>query len=209
MKRAGVPSGKENLVTSANDAAKAAAKIGFPVVMKIVSPDILHKTEIGGVKLNLDSQTAVRKAYNEIIANAEKAEPNAKIDGVLVAQMVKGGVETILGTFTDPTFGPVVMFGLGGIFAETLKDVTFRVAPFGIREASQMIREIKGHAILQGARGAPPADVQALAKALSALSIFAVANADKLESVDINPFLVLPKGKGAVALDALLVPRTS
>lgn len=207
MKRAGIPSGKESLVQSASDAAAAAAKIGFPVVMKIVSPDILHKTEIGGVKLNLDSQAAVRKAYTEIVANAKKAAPNAQIDGVLVAQMVKGGVETILGTFTDPTFGPVVMFGLGGIFAEVLKDVTFRVAPFGVREASQMIQEIKGSAMLKGARGAPPADVQVLAKALSALSIFAVANADRLESIDINPFLVMEKGKGGVALDALLVPR--
>jgi acyl-CoA synthetase (NDP forming) len=209
MKKAGIPSGRESLVTNAADAAKAAARIGFPVVMKIVSPDILHKTEIGGVKLNLDSQAAVRKAYTEIMANAKKREPNARIDGVLIAKMVKGEVETILGTFTDPTFGPVVMFGLGGIFAEILKDVTFRVAPFGVREATQMIKEIKGYGMLLGARGKPPADIPALAKALSALSIFAVANKDTLESVDINPFLVMEKGKGGVALDALLVPRKS
>lgn len=207
MKKAGIPAGRESLAKTAGDAAKAAARIGFPVVMKIVSPDIMHKTEIGGVVLNLSSQSAVRKAFNEIVANAEKAEPNARIDGVLVAKMIGGGVETILGTFRDPTFGPVVMFGLGGIFAEALKDVTFRVAPFGIKEANEMIREIKGYTILKGARGAPPADVAALAKALSNLSIFAAANADTLESVDVNPFVVHPKGKGAVALDALIVPR--
>lgn len=207
MKKAGIPAGRESLAKTAGDAAKAAARIGFPVVMKIVSPDIMHKTEIGGVVLNLSSQSAVRKAFNEIIANAEKAEPNARIDGVLVAKMIGGGVETILGTFRDPTFGPVVMFGLGGIFAEALKDVTFRVAPFGIKEANEMIREIKGYTILKGARGAPPADIAALAKALSNLSIFAAANADTLESVDVNPFVVHPKGKGAVALDALIVPR--
>jgi acyl-CoA synthetase (NDP forming) len=207
MKRAGIPTGRESLAKTAADAAKAAARIGFPVVMKIVSPDILHKTEIGGVVLNLSSQSAVRKAFNDIVANAKKAEPEARIDGVLVAKMIGGGVETILGTFRDPTFGPVVMFGLGGIFAEALKDVTFRVAPFGAREAAEMIREIKGYSILRGARGAPPADVAALAKALSNLSILAAANADTLESVDVNPFVVHEKGKGAVALDALIVPR--
>lgn len=207
MKKAGIPAGRESLARTAGDAAKAAARIGFPVVMKIVSPDILHKTEIGGVVLNLNSQSAVRKAFNDIVKNAEKADPKARIDGVLVAKMIGGGVETILGTFRDPTFGPVVMFGLGGIFAEALKDVTFRVAPFNTREATEMIREIKGYSILQGARGAPPADVAALAKALSNLSIFAAANADTLESVDVNPFVVHEKGKGAVALDALIVPR--
>ena len=207
LKRAGVPAAHESLASSPADAAKKAAAIGFPVVMKIVSPDILHKTEIGGVKLNLGSQSAVRKAYGEILASARKAEPDARIDGILVAKMIGGGVETILGTFRDPTFGPVVMFGLGGIFAEALKDVTFRVAPFGVREAARMIRDIKGYSILEGARGAPPADIAALAKALSQLSIFAVANADRLESIDVNPFLVLEKGKGAVALDALLVPQ--
>ena len=118
MKKAGIPTGRESLVKSPADAAKAAARIGFPVVMKIVSPDILHKTEIGGVVLNLNSQSAVRKAFNDIMANAKKAEPDARIDGVLVAKMIGGGVETILGTFRDPAFGPVVMFGLGGIFAE-------------------------------------------------------------------------------------------
>ena len=207
LARAGVPSGRESLATSPADAAKKAERIGFPVVMKIVSPDILHKTEIGGVKLNLASKSAVRKAYAEIIANAQNSEPGARIDGVLVAKLIGGGVETILGTFRDPTFGPVVMFGLGGIFAEALKDVTFRVAPFGVREAARMIRDIQGYSILEGARGAPPADTAALAKALSQLSIFAIANADRSESIDVNPFLVLEKGKGAVALDAFLGPR--
>jgi len=209
IKKAGIPTGRESLAKTSADAAKAAVRIGFPVVMKIVSPDIMHKTEIGGVVLNLNSQSAVRKAFNMIVTNAKEAEPAARIDGVLIAKMIGGGVETILGTFRDPAFGPVVMFGLGGIFAEALKDVTFQIAPFGVKEATEMIREIKGYTILQGARGAPPADIPALAKALSNLSIFAAANADTLESVDINPFVVHPKGKGAVALDALVVPVKS
>ena len=120
--------------------------------------------------------------------------------------MIAGGVETILGVKRDPAFGPVVVFGLGGIFVEVLGDVTQRLAPFGVAEAHEMIREVKGFALLDGARGAAPADVDALAEALSRLSVLAHANADRIESIDINPFLVLPKGEGAFAVDALIVP---
>ena len=121
--------------------------------------------------------------------------------------MVAGGVETIVGVVQDPTFGPVVMFGLGGVFVEVLKDVTFRVAPFDVAEAQRMIREIRGFAVLEGVRGAPPADVDALASMLSALSRFAAANADLIESIDLNPVRVMPEGQGVVPLDALLVPE--
>jgi acyl-CoA synthetase (NDP forming) len=121
--------------------------------------------------------------------------------------LISGGVETIVGVVSDPVFGPVVMFGLGGVFVEVLKDVTFRLAPFGVDEAHRMIREIRGFAMLEGVRGAPPADVDALAEMLAALSRFAAANAGRIDSIDLNPVRVLERGKGVMALDALIVPR--
>ena len=204
---AGVPAIPERIAGSSSEAAEAAEMAGFPVVMKIVSPDILHKSEIGGVILNVATRDAAETAYRDLLARAEAHAPDARIDGVLVAPMVSGGVETILGVVRDPVFGPVVMFGLGGIFVEVLKDVTFRIAPFGIDEARRMIREVRGYPMLQGVRGAPPSDEDALADALARLSVFAAANADVLETIDVNPFIVLPKGEGAVAVDALIAVR--
>lgn len=195
------------VAVNAGDAAAAAESFGFPVVAKIVSPDILHKTEIGGVMLNLQSSEQVAKAFDELMSRAKSAKPNAKIEGVLVAPMIKGGVECILGVQRDPVFGPVVMFGLGGVLVEALRDVSFRLAPFDKSEALRMIDSIKARAVLDGWRGAPPADIEALAEALVALSRFAAAAGDRLESVDINPFVALPKGKGAMALDAVLVVK--
>lgn len=209
LKKAGIPAGREALATSADDAAKKAARLGFPVVLKIVSPDIQHKTEIGGVVLKLESQAAVKSAYTDIMKRVTKAAPKAQIDGILVCKMLSGGVETILGTYRDPVFGQMVMFGLGGILTEVLGDVTFKTAPFSKREAMDMIKGIKGYAVLAGARGKAPADVDALAEALSNLSIFAAANADTLESVDVNPFVVFDKGKGAASLDALIVRQSN
>ncbi len=206
---AGVPAVPERIVGSAGEAAEAAEATGFPVVMKIVSADILHKSEIGGVILNVASREAAETAYRDLLARAEAHAPDARIDGVLVAPMVTGGVETILGVVRDPVFGPVVMFGLGGIFVEVLKDVTFRIAPFGVEEARRMIREVRGYPMLEGVRGAPPADEDALAEALARLSAFAAANGDVLETIDVNPFIVLPKGEGAVAVDALIAVRAN
>ena len=163
-------------------------------------------SEIGGVLLDVADEAAARDGYATLITRAKTARPDANIDGVVVAPMIAGGVETILGVKRDPAFGPVVVFGLGGIFVEVLGDVTQRLAPFGVAEAHEMIREVKGFALLDGARGAAPADVDALAEALSRLSVLAHANADRIESIDINPFLVLPKGEGAFAVDALIVP---
>lgn len=205
----GIPVPQEGLAKSAAEAAKIAAGMGFPVVMKIVSPDIQHKSEVGGVLLNVADRAAAEAGFRTLMERVGKAAPQAKLEGVLVAPMVKGGVETILGVVCDPVFGPVVMFGLGGIFVEVFKDVTFRLAPFGVDEARTMLREIKGHAMLKGVRGAPPADEDALAHALAQLSAYAAANADTLESIDVNPFIVLPKGQGAVAVDALIVPRAA
>lgn len=204
---AGIPCAREELVTSAQAAVVAAGRIGFPLVMKIVSPDIQHKSEIGGVLLNVGSTEEVRHGYATLIDRAQTRAAGARLTGVLLAQQVKGGVETILGVSRDPVFGPMVMFGLGGVFVEVLKDVTFRRAPFGRDEARRMIREVKGYAMLQGVRGAPPADEEALVEAIARLAAFAAAQGDELESIDINPFIVLPRGQGAVAVDALIETR--
>jgi len=204
---AGIPCAREEVVASAQAAVEAAGRIGFPLVMKIVSPDIQHKSEIGGVLLNVGSVDDVRQGYATLMDRAQTRAPGARLAGVLLAQQVKGGVETILGVSRDPVFGPMVMFGLGGVFVEVLKDVTFRRAPFGRDEARRMIREVKGYAMLQGVRGAPPADEDALVEALARLSAFAAAQGDALESIDINPFIVLPRGQGAVAVDALVETR--
>lgn len=206
LAKAGIPAIDERLATTAGEAGIWAAEIGFPVAMKLVSADIPHKSEIGGVLLNVADEAAARGAYDSLIERATMAQPDAKVDGVVVAPMISGGVETILGVKRDPVFGPVVLFGLGGIFVELLGDVTQRLAPFGVEEAHEMMREVKGFPLLDGARGAEPSDVDALAQALSRLSVFADENADRIESIDINPFLVLPKGQGALAVDALIVP---
>ena len=205
---AGLPVIEQRLAATADEAVAAADALGYPVVMKIVSADILHKSDIGGVALNLSDADAVRTAFDNIMTKAAVAMPDAALEGCLVAPMAGAGVETILGVQSDPVFGPVVMFGLGGIFVEALGDVTFRVAPFGPDEAHRMIREIKAYPVLEGLRGQPPADIDALADALSRLSLFAAAHAGQLETLDLNPFLVRPRGEGAVALDAVLVTRT-
>src|SRR5258706_876272 len=205
LAEAGLPVGEDTLATSAAEAADAARKAGGPVAMKIASADILHKTEVGGVVLGVEGPDAAEAAFERIQRNAAHHAPDARIDGVLVSPMVDGGTECILGAKIDPVFGPVIVFGLGGIYTEVLKDVAFRCAPFGTETALQMIGELKGSAILKGARGQPPANLHALASAISSLSLFAAANADALESVEMNPLRALPDR--CVALDALIVKR--
>ena len=208
LERIGVPVNRSRLARTADEAAAAAEVLGFPVVLKVVSGDVLHKTDVGGVKLGLADATAVREAFAEIMRAVPAHLPQARIDGCLVAPMVLGGlVETILGVANDPVFGPVVMFGLGGVLVEALGDVSFRVAPFDEAEAHRMIREIRTFKVLEGLRGAPPADIDAIANALSALSRFAAAHRDEIVSMEANPFLVRPKGEGAVALDAVVVTK--
>ena len=204
---AGVPVVEERSCSTAEEAVTAATRLGFPVALKIASPGILHKTEIGGVELALAGPDDVRSAFAAVTGKARLAHPEARIDGVLVSRMVTGGVETIFGVQDDPTFGPVVMFGLGGIFVETLNDVVFRVAPFEDDEAHRMMRELKGFPLLDGVRGRPRCDLNALAAALSALSRFAAAHAGHLHSAELNPVVVLPEGRGLVALDALIVTK--
>jgi len=202
-----IPVPSEHLVASRGAAVEAAQQCGSAVAMKIVSPDILHKTEIGGVILNVSGDAAVGEAFDTLMRRAHAAMPSARIDGVLVTPMAPRGVETIIGIKGDPTFGPLVMFGLGGVFVEVFKDVAFRLAPINLEQAHEMITEVKGRALLEGARGAGRSDIDAVASALVNASKFAAANADRIESVDINPFLVLPAGQGALALDAAIVPR--
>ncbi|HYM04269.1 MAG TPA: acetate--CoA ligase family protein [Stellaceae bacterium] len=206
LRQAGIPVMPHRVVRSADDAAAAADALGLPVALKILSPDITHKTDLGGVVLNLTTRDAVRRAFDEVSARIAKAQPSARVSGCLVAPMVTGGVETILGVQYDPVFGPVVMLGLGGIFVEALKDVSFRLAPFDENEARRMIAELRGVAVLRGIRGRPPADTNALAAALAALSRFAAAQGAALKSLDVNPFVVLPEGNGGMALDAVLIP---
>jgi acyl-CoA synthetase (NDP forming) len=201
---AGIPMAGTHLATTAEEAVAAWQSIGGPVAMKIVSPEILHKTEIGGVKLGVNGADDVAAAFEAIMAAGKQHHPDATLEGVIVSEMVSGGVETVLGVINDPVFGPAVMFGLGGVFVEVLGDVTFRLAPFGVDEAHRMINEIKGIKMLHGARGMPPADLGALADALVKLSVFAAANAERFSSIDVNPFIV--KESGAVAVDALIVP---
>ncbi len=203
LANAGVPVLDEILATNATEAA-AATRLGEQLVLKIVSPEITHKTEVGGVMLNVAAADAVR-AYEELVARVQTRVPTATIEGVLISPMVRGGVEMILGVQDDPVFGPVVLLGLGGIFVEVLRDVTFRIAPFGVEEAHRMIGELRGVAMLKGARGQPPCDLDALAGALSRLSIFAAAHRGEFTSIDVNPLLVRPKGQGAAALDALIL----
>jgi acetate---CoA ligase (ADP-forming) len=208
LAEAGIPVLSEVLATSAGQAQTAAASVGERLVLKIVSPDIPHKTEMGGVMLDVPAAEA-GAAYDRMIARIRERAPRAKLDGVLMSPMVRGGVEMILGVQSDPVFGPVVMLGLGGIFVEVLRDVTFRIAPFGVEEAHRMIGELRGRAMLEGARGQPPCDIEALAQALSNLSVFVKAKSAEFTSIDINPLLVRPKGQGAAALDALiLTPET-
>jgi acyl-CoA synthetase (NDP forming) len=209
LRDAGIATVDARSARSADEAVAAAEAIGYPLVLKLLSADILHKSDIGGVRLNLADGAAVRAAFDAVMQAAAVQAPAARIDGVLLAPMQRGGIECILGVSRDPVFGPVVMFGLGGIFVEAMGDVSFRVAPFDADEAERMIAETKASKVLDGLRGAPPADRAALAQALSRLSCWAAAHADTLESLEANPVLVRPKGQGLVALDAVLIGRSA
>ena len=202
--KAGIAAAPERACATADAAVAAAEAFGFPVVLKILSPDILHKSEIGGVLLDVTDAAEVQDGFELLLERAAKAAPTARIEGVLVAKQVMGGVECILGIHRDPVFGPVAMFGLGGIFVEVLKDVVFRRCPFGEDVAEQMIRSIKGAPLLLGARGRKPADVKALATTLARLSVFAHQAGPELQSVDLNPVFAMPEGEGAFAADAVI-----
>ncbi len=201
----GLPTTREVLATSGAQAVRAAVELGPRVVMKIGSPDLAHKADLGLVEVDVAGAGAVRAAYGRLLERAEAAAPEAVLDGVLVSELVTGGTETVLGIADDPLFGPTVMFGLGGVFVEVLGDVTFRVPPFDRAEARRMVRELRGSPLLTGARGRPPADVGALVDAIMRVQRLAVDLAGEVAELDINPLVV--RRKGAVAVDALVVCR--
>ena len=193
----GIPVTKEQIATSADEALAIALNIGTPVAMKISSPDIPHKSDVGGVALNV-SREEVRTTYNKIISRIKKAVPDAKIDGILVQQMAPAGHEAIVGLKKDEQFGHALMFGLGGIFVEVYRDVSFRVVPIEKREALEMISEIKEYPILKGIRGRKPADIEAIADVL--VSVSEMAEKENIIELDINPLIV--SESGAIAVDA-------
>jgi acyl-CoA synthetase (NDP forming) len=204
----GIPVTREALAERKDEALAIARSIGYPVALKVQSPDITHKTEARAVRVDVASDGELTAAYDEVLANARAYRKGAKIEGVLVQEMAQGGVEAIVGVNNDPLFGPAVMFGLGGIFAEALKDVSFRLAPVTASVAREMVEEITGYPLLAGARGRPPADVDALVDAIVRLSALAVDLKDHIGELDINPLFVFAKGKGVKAADALIRPRT-
>ncbi len=200
-----LPVARTQLATSEEEAVKVAYEIGYPVVMKIVSPDILHKSDAGGVKVNLRDEKAVREAFRTIMNNAKEYKATARIHGIAVQEMAPWGTEVILGSVNDPTFGPTMMFGLGGIFVEVLKDVTFRVAPVATSQALRMLGEIRGAPILAGVRGEAPRDKQALASIVCDYSTMIVDLADEVSESDANPVLVYEEGRGAKVVDARII----
>jgi acyl-CoA synthetase (NDP forming) len=202
LKDAGVSVATTTLATSAAEAQAQAEAAGFPVVLKVVSPDIAHKSDVGGVKLNLKDKEAVAAAYDEIVANSKKAVADARIAGVAVQHMAPQGTEVIVGMTTDPQFGPVLMFGLGGIMVEVLKDVSFRLVPLADKDADQMINEIKGRPVLEGVRGQPASDIKALKNTILKVSEF-VEKHPEVRELDLNPVFAYPDG--ALAVDARIV----
>jgi acetyltransferase len=205
FKAYGLPVAKTQLAESEDQAVELAESTGYPVVMKIVSPDILHKSDAGGVKVDIGSEDEVREAYQEILANAKAYQEDADIDGVAIQEMAPWGTEVILGSVNDPTFGPSVMFGLGGIFVEILKDVTFRVAPVSTDQAFKMLGDINGAPILEGARGEEPKDRQALAEMLSRYSQMIYDLRDEISETDANPVIVYDEGEGVIIVDARII----
>jgi acetyltransferase len=195
------------LATSADQAAEMAAQMGFPVVLKIASPDILHKTDVGGVKVGLENPSDVRDAFDLITYRTQRYVPDARIWGCLVQKMVPAGLEVLIGMNRDPQFGPLVTFGLGGIYVETLKDVTFRTAPFSRREAEEMLSEIRARSLLDGVRGKPPVDKTILIEALLRINQL-VTDFPEITELDINPFIVYEAGRGGIAIDMRLVLKS-
>jgi acetyltransferase len=200
----GLPVLPSALVKNPDQAVQAAAKIGYPVVIKIVSPDILHKTEFGGVRINIRDEAGLRREFDALMLTVSQKKPDADIWGVFVQKMAAKGREFILGANRDPQFGPLVMFGMGGVMVELLRDVTFRVAPVRDLSARTMLTEVKSYKLLTGFRGAPPGDAEKVVECIERISQLAM-DFPELDEVDINPLLVYDEGQGAVALDARIV----
>jgi acyl-CoA synthetase (NDP forming) len=207
LRDAGIAVPDETLVTARDELDAAVARAGFPLVMKIQSRDIPHKSEVGGVRVNITTKGEAFMAYGTLLDNARKHRPDAAIQGVLVGPMAKKGVEIIVGTLTDKTFGPMIMVGLGGITTELFRDVIYRPAPVSAAEASAMLGALKAAPLLNGFRGAAKADVAALSRLISELSVLAAQHAQDISEIEINPVLVHPEGQGVTIVDALVVPK--
>ncbi len=206
LEKYGIPFPQRAIAKTENEAIQKAREIGYPVVLKIVSPDIIHKTDVGGVKIGIRNDEDARRAFREIIESVKQKKPNAHIEGILVEEMIQGGYEVIIGGLQDPTFGPVIMFGgLGGIYVELFKDVTFRLAPIDYDEAEEMIKETKGYEILRGFRGKEPANIEILKDLLVKTSKILAENQNILE-LDLNPVRVFRNR--AVVLDAKILIKS-
>lgn len=201
----GIPTVREGLAQSPEEAVHIAQGIGYPVVLKVCSSEILHKTEAGAVRLGVSSDIEVKSTFEELLSKSQMYNPRAKREGVLVQEMVQGGEEVIIGMFQDPNFGPVLLFGLGGIFVEVIKDISLRIPPLSQAEAEEMVQEVKGIRLLDGYRGREPKDIKALVDALIRFSYFCMDLKEKVNTAEINPLMVLEKGKGVKAVDALVV----
>ena len=198
----GIPVPKSKVVASADEAVEAAKEIGLPVVVKIVSKDIIHKSDAGCVIVGINDLEGVKKVYKQVIDNALKFNPKAEIKGVLIEEMLPKGIEVAIGGIRDLEFGPAIMFGLGGVFIEVIRDVTFRVAPISETDAEEMIKEIRGFKILQGYRGTEPVDIKALVKIIVGASKLMTEN-EEVSQLDLNP--VIAKRQGAKAVDARII----
>ncbi len=202
LAKQGIPVIEARLARSKKEAIAISKEIGFPVVLKVISSDVVHKTDAGGVRLSLANAAQVGRAYSEIVSSIKQAYPETRVQGVSVQPMAPQGVEVIVGMSKDPQFGPVLMFGLGGILVEVLKDVSFRIVPITEEDAGDMIREIKGYPILEGYRGQKPASIPALEELIVKVSEFVDKN-PQIEELDLNPVFAYPDG--AVAVDARII----
>jgi len=198
----GIPITKFKLAKNEDEAVKFADAIGYPAVLKIVSPDIIHKSDVGGVLVDLKNARDVRNGYNQIMKNVKKHDEKARIVGILIQEMAPPSTEVIVGMTKDPQFGQALMFGLGGIFVEVLKDVTFRIAPVTDEEAREMISEVKAYPLLKGYRGMPPADIEAIARILQSTSKLVMEHGE-IKELDLNPIMVYRKG--AKTVDARII----
>jgi acetyltransferase len=195
---------KSRLVRKASEISEALDAIGGPVAMKLDSPDILHKSDAGGVMLGISTVAQAEKAFRKIMQNGRRYKKDARINGVLMQKMAREGIECILGSSRDPRFGPVCMFGLGGVFVEVMKDVTFRLAPMWQTSAENMVRSIRAYRVLRGVRGKPPSDIKAAQLAILKLSAL-VTNHPEIDELDINPLIIYPEGQGCIVADARIV----
>ncbi|MHB1339475.1 MAG: acetate--CoA ligase family protein, partial [Bellilinea sp.] len=200
----GMPVVSGEMAKSANEAVLVAEKVGFPVVMKIVSPEILHKSDVGGIRLNLDSTETVRAAYTTMLQEISAKLPDAHLEGVLIEAMAPRGQEVIIGMRRDPNFGPLMMFGLGGIYVELFGDVAFRVAPLTHEDALDMVQSTRAGRLLTGSRGMQEADVEGVVETILRFSQLSI-DFPQISEIEINPLLVLPKGKGTLALDGRVI----